>query len=196
VRGAHAPAGRRAAQPEPRDTAEAGREPAADAARYDLGDPVVQVEREALKLAIQRPALCGPAFDAIEPAAFTVPQHAAIRDLIGACGGTGGAGSAQQWVARLRETAPEDAIRAFVTQLAVEPLRVPRADGEPDARYAGAVLARVEELAVSRSIAAVKSRLQRLSPVDGQAVYNRTFGDLVALEQRRRALVERAAGDL
>jgi DNA primase len=99
-------------------------------------------------------------------------------------------------VARLRETAPEDATRAFVTQLAVESLRVPRADGEPDARYADAVLARVEELAVSRSIAAVKSRLQRLSPVDGQAVYNRTFGDLVALEQRRKALVERAAGDL
>jgi DNA primase len=196
VRGAHAPAGRRTAQPEPRDTGQPGREPIAEVARYDLGDPVVQVEREALKLAIQRPALCGPAFDAIEPGAFTVPQHTAVRDLIAADGGTGGAGSAQQWVARLRETAPEDGIRAFVTQLAVEPLRVPRADGEPDARYADAVLARVEELAVSRSIATVKSRLQRLSPVDGQAVYNRTFGDLVALEQRRRALVERAAGDL
>ena len=196
VRGGHAPAGRRAALPEPRGTGQAGRDAGADAARYDRGDPVVQVEREALKLAIQRPALCGPAFDAIDPAAFTVPQHAAVRDLIAACGGTGAAGSAQQWVAGLRETAPQDAVRAFVTQLAVEPLRVPRADGEPDARYADAVLARVEELAVSRSIAAVKSRLQRLSPVDGQAVYNRTFGDLVALEQRRRALVERAAGDL
>ena len=196
MRGTHGPAGRRAAQPGPRATGQGAPEPAAGGARYDLGDPVVQVEREALKLAIQRPALCGPAFDAIDPAAFTVPQHAAVRDLIVACGGTGGAGSAQQWVAQLRETAPEDTIRALVTQLAVEPLRVPRADGEPDARYADAVLARVEELAVSRNIAAVKSRLQRLSPVDGQAVYNRTFGDLVALEQRRRALVERAAGDL
>jgi DNA primase len=196
MRGTHAPAGRRAAQPGPRDNGQAGPEPGGGPARYDLGDPVVQVEREALKLAIQRPALCGPVFDAIDPVAFTVPQHAAVRDLIVACGGTGGAGSAQQWVARLREMAPQDAVRAFVTQLAVEPLRVPRADGEPDARYADAVLARVEELAVSRSIAAVKSRLQRLSPVDGQAIYNRTFGDLVALEQRRRALVERAAGDL
>jgi DNA primase len=196
MRGTRAPAGQRAAQPGPRDNGRPGPEPGGGPARYDPGDPVVQVEREALKLAIQRPALCGPVFDAIDPVAFTVPQHAAVRDLIVASGGTGGAGSAQQWVARLRETAPQDAVRAFVTQLAVEPLRVPRADGEPDARYADAVLARVEELAVSRSIAAVKSRLQRLSPVDGQAVYNRTFGDLVALEQRRRALVERAAGDL
>jgi DNA primase len=163
---------------------------------YDPGDPVIQVEREALKLAIQRPALCGPVFDAIDPAAFTAPRHAAVRDLIAACGGTGGAGNAQQWTARLREAAPEDRARAFVTQLAVEPLRVPRADGEPDARYADAVLARVEELAVSRSIAALKSRLQRLNPVDGQAAYNRTFGDLVALEQRRKALLEKAAGAL
>ena len=163
---------------------------------YDPGDPVIQVEREALKLAIQRPALCGPAFDAIDPAAFTAPRHAAVRDLIAGGGGTARPGNAQGWAARLRQTAPDDAIRAFVTQLAVEPLRVPRADGEPDARYADAVLARVEELAVSRSIATVKSRLQRLNPVDGQAAYNRTFGDLVALEQRRRALLDKAAGAL
>src|SRR5262249_46583595 len=136
----------------------------ADEPRYDPGDPVIQVEREALKLAIQRPALCGPAFDAIDLAVFTAPRHTAVRALIAACGGAGGAGNAQGWAAMLRERAPEDATRAFVTQLAVEPLRVPRADGEPDARYADAVLARVEELAVSRSITSVKSRLQRLNP--------------------------------
>jgi DNA primase len=83
-----------------------------------------------------------------------------------------------------------------VTQLAVEPLRAPRADGEPDARYADAVLARVEELAVSRQIAAIKSRLQRLSPVAEPAEYNRIFGDLVALEGRHRALWERVPGSL
>jgi len=170
--------------------------PAPSEPPYDLGDPVIQVEREALKLAIQRPVLCGPAFDAMGPDAFTAPRHAAVRDLVTACGGTGGAGNAQQWAALLRERAPEDKTRSFVTQLAVEPLRVPRADGEPDARYADAVLARLEELAVSRNIAAVKSRLQRLNPVDGQATYNRTFGDLVALEQRRKALLEKAAGAL
>ena len=170
--------------------------PAPSEPPYDLGDPVIQVEREALKLAIQRPVLCGPAFDAMGPDAFTAPRHATVRDLVAACGGTGGAGNAQQWAALLRERAPEDRARSFVTQLAVEPLRVPRADGEPDARYADAVLARLEELAVSRNIAAVKSRLQRLNPVDGQATYNRTFGDLVALEQRRKALLEKAAGAL
>jgi DNA primase len=164
--------------------------------RYDPGDPVIRVERETLKLAIQRPALCGPGFDAIDPAAFTAAPHSAVRDLIEACGGTRGAGNPQQWAARLREAAPGDAARAFVTELAVEPLRAPRADGEPDPRYADAVLARVEELAVSRSIARLKSRVQRLNPVEDQPEYNRTFGDLVALEQRRRALLEKAAGAL
>ena len=171
--------------------AEAG---AAEAVPYDLADPVIQVEREALKLAVQRPALCGPAFDVLGPAAFTAPPHAAVRELIDACGGARGAASAQEWVARLRDAAPDDQVRGFVTQLAVEALRVPRADGEPDSRYADAVLARVEELAVSRRIAEVKSRLQRLNPVEARADYNRTFGDLVALEQRRKALVEKAAG--
>jgi DNA primase len=162
--------------------------------RYDLGDPVIQVEREALKLAVQRPALCGPAFDVLGPAAFTAEPHTAVRELIDGCGGARGAASVQEWVARLRDAAPDDRVRGFVTRLAVESLRVPRADGEPDTRYADAVLARVEELAVSRRIAAVKSRLQRLNPVDAQSEYNRTFGDLVALEQRRKALVEKAAG--
>jgi DNA primase len=161
---------------------------------YDLADPVIQVEREALKLAVQRPALCGPAFDVLGPAAFTAPPHAAVRELIDNCGGARGAAGVQEWVARLRDAAPDDQIRGFVTRLAVEALRVPRADGEPDTRYADAVLARVEELAVSRRIAEVKSRLQRLNPVDARPEYNRTFGDLVALEQRRKALVEKAAG--
>jgi DNA primase len=166
----------------------------AESVPYDPADPVIQVEREALKLAVQRPALCGPAFDVLGPAAFTAPPHAAVRELIDGCGGARGAASAQEWVARLRDAAPDDQVRGFVTRLAVEALWVPRADGEPDARYADAVLARVEELAVSRRIAEVKSRLQRLNPVDAQPEYNRTFGDLVALEQRRKALVEKAAG--
>jgi len=161
-------------------------------APYDPRDPVVQVEREALKLAVQRPALCGPSFDALGAACFTVPVHAAVYELIAGCGGTSGADGGRQWAERLRTAAPDDHARGFVTQLAVEPLRAPRADGEPDARYADAVLAQVEARAISREIVAIKSRLQRMSPVDKPAEYNRMFGDLMALEGRHRALMERA----
>lgn len=163
---------------------------------YDEGDPIVNVERQALKLAIQRPALCGPVFDELSPAVFSVPAHAAVCELIAATGGVRTVHSAREWSERLRAAAPNDKARGFITRLAVEPLEVPGADGEPDARFAEAVLARVEELSVSRDIARVKSRLQRLNPVDEPAEYNRMFGDLVALEQRRKVLSDRAAGAL
>ena len=163
--------------------------------RYDMRDPVIQLEREALKLAVQRPALCGPAFDAIGAESFSAPVHASVFGLIAQCGGAGSAAGGREWAERLRAAAPDDRARGFVTRLAVEPLRAPRSDGEADDRYADAVLARVEELSVSREIAVIKSRLQRLSPVE-EAGYNRMFGDLVALEQRRKVLSERAAGAL
>jgi len=159
---------------------------------YDLSDPVVQAERQALQLAVQRPALCGPEFDALGADAFTVPEHRAVFALIATCGGTAaGGGSTKQWAARLREQAPNERAQAFVTGLAVEP---PVISWEPDAKYADALLARVGELAVSREITAVKSRLQRMNPVEEQAKYNRMYGDLIALEIRRRALIDRAAG--
>jgi DNA primase len=162
----------------------------------DRHDPIVNVERQALKLAIQRPALCGPAFDELPSTVFTVPAHAAVCELIAESGGVASARSAREWSDRLRAAAPNDNARGFLTGLAVEPLEVPGAAGEPDARFAEAVLARVEELSVSRQIASIKSRLQRLNPVTELTDYNRMFGDLVAFEQRRKVLSERGAGAL
>ncbi len=155
---------------------------------HDQHDPVVSIERQALKLAIQRPALCGPVFDELLPSFFTVPAHAAVCELIAANGGVSSARSAREWSDQLRAAAPNDNARGFVTRLAVEPIEVPGAAQEPDARFADKVLAQVEELAVSRDIASIKSRLQRMNPVS-EPDYNRTFGDLVALEQRRKVLI-------
>ena len=192
------PAGRRGARPEPApaptqrraDDQQAG----ARGAGYDPHDPVINLERQALKLALQRPALLGPAFDGMGPEVFTAPAHRAVRELIADCGGVATAGPAREWIDRLLAAAPNDNARMFLTRLAVESVEAPGADGEPDARFADDVLTRIEELAVSRQIVAVKSRLQRMNPVTGQVEYNRLFGDLVALEQRRKLLLERAAG--
>jgi DNA primase len=168
-----------------------GRGRTQESASYDPADPVVQIEREALKLAVQRPGLCGPEFDALGPEAFTVAAHAAVFRLIAEAGGTGLAGNVREWAALLLEAAPNDRARAFMTRLAVEP---PTLTGEPDARYVDSVLARVGELAVSREIGAVKGKLQRMNPVQQPTQYNQLFGDLVGLEQRRKALLDRAAG--
>jgi len=158
---------------------------------YDRGDPVLRVEREALKLAVQWPAITGPEFDALGATAFSVPAHAAVFGLVAACGGVGTAGRARDWVEALINAAPDDRARSFVTELAVEPLQM---SGEPDEKYADVVLARVGELAVGREIAGIKARLQRMNPEEDQAAYGRTFGELVAREQRRKWLLERAAG--
>jgi DNA primase len=169
--------------------ADPGQPPAARP--YDRSDPAVRVEREALKLAVQWPALTGPEFDTLGAAAFTVPAHAATFGLIAACGGVGTAGRARDWVAALLEAAPDDRARSFVTELAVEQFQVAV---EPDQKYADVVLARVGELAVGRQIGAVKARLQRMNPEEDQAAYGRIFGELVALEQRRKWLLDRATG--
>src|SRR5258707_331156 len=108
--------------------------------RYDMGDPVIQLEREALKLAVQRPALCGPAFDAIGAESFTAPVHASVFGLIAGCGGAGGAAGGREWAERLRAAAPDERARGVVTPLAAEPLPAPRSDREADDRYADAVL--------------------------------------------------------
>jgi DNA primase len=157
---------------------------------YDRHDPVLRVEREALKLAVQWPALIGPEFDTLGAAAFSVPAHAAVFGLIDTCGGVGTAGRARDWVAALLETAPDDRVRAFVTELAAE--QTLQVAGEPDEKYADVVLARVGELAAGRKIAAIKSRLQRMNPEEDQAAYGRMFGELVALEQRKKILLDRA----
>jgi len=158
---------------------------------YDLGDPLVMLERQVLQLAVQRPGLCGPEFDALGVDAFSAPAHQGVFTLIAACGGTAGArGSVREWAARLRDEAPNERAQAFVTALAVEP---PVIAGEPDARYADKLLSRIGEIAVSREIAAIKARIQRMNPLEDQVKYNRLYGDLIGLEQRRRALLDRAA---
>ena len=106
------------------------------------------------------------------------------------------AGPARDWAAQLIGAAPNDRAREFVTRLAVEAIEAPRnptgnrMPGTPRRCWPG-----WRTLAVSRQIAELKSRLQRLNPAESQD-YNRTFGDLVALEQRRKALLDRAAGAL
>jgi DNA primase len=134
---------------------------------------------------VQRPALAGPTFDSLEPAAFTFPPYAAVRDVIAAAGGTGaGGGGGPEWVRRLQEASPDDGVRQLLTALAVEPF--PQDDVE--GRYAAELLGRLQEEAVSRLVAGLRARMQRMNPLADVEAYNRLFGELVALEQHRRML--------
>ena len=59
-------------------------------ARPDPADPTLWPQREALKSALQYPALAGPVFDSLTVESFTHPGYAAVRAAIGAAGGNDG----------------------------------------------------------------------------------------------------------
>ena len=83
----------------------------------------------------------------------------------------------------------DERLRALVSALAVEPLH---SEKEPDDAYVVQHVYRLRELTAMRRIADLKSRLQRTNPVTQAVDYNKMFGELVALEQHRRGLRERA----
>lgn len=157
-------------------------------------DPAVQVEREALKAALQWPAIVGPTFDTVPARAFTVPAFAEVRQVMAEAGGTASGRVGEDWIAAVRERSPDDRVRSHVTALAVE---APRTDDvEDEQRYAVSILARLRELDTTRQITELKSRLQRVNPLEEPDEYNRLFGELLGLEQARRALREQAIGEL
>jgi DNA primase len=167
--------------------------PAADASRPDPRDPTLWPQREALKAALQYPALAGPVFDSLTAESFTHPGYAAVRTAIASAGGTSAALSGAQWIDHVREQSRAAATEGLITELGVETVKV--VDDEKLPRYIGSVLARLQEVWVGRQVAEVKSKLQRMSPVDQADEYHALFGDLVALEAYRRSLLEQASGD-
>jgi len=188
VRGGEAPGEQQSGQP-----ARQQRRQAQPAMRPDPRDPGLIVEREVAKLAVQRPALLGPEFDALDAVVFTAPAYAAVRTAVAKAGGAATAVGGPEWVTKLQEVAETDSVRELVTELAVEALQI---KDESDPRYAGSLVARLEEMALTRQIQELKSRLQRVNPVEAATEYNRLFGELIVLEQRKKGLRERGIGGL
>lgn len=185
----HKPGGRdnRRAAPARNKVTEAG------ARRPDPRDPTLWPQREALKAALQYPALAGPVFDSLTVESFTHPGYAAVRLAIEAAGGTSSGIVGGQWIDTVRERAGAPLTEGLITELGVEGIRVEEEEKLP--RYVGSVLARLQEVWVGRQVAEVKSKLQRMSPVEQGDEYHALFGDLVALEAYRRSLLEQASGD-
>ena len=163
------------------------------AARPDPADPTLWPQREALKSALQYPAVAGPVFDSLTVESFTHPGYAAVRAAVEAAGGMSAGLSGAQWIEAVREHTASPAAASLVNELGVEAINVD--DDEKLPRYIGGVLARLQEVWVGRQIAEVKSKLQRMSPVEQGDEYHALFGDLVAMEAYRRSLLEQASGD-
>jgi DNA primase len=163
------------------------------ALRPDPHDPTLWPQREALKSALQYPALAGPVFDTLTVESFTHPGYAAVCTAILAAGGTATGIGGAEWLDAVRQKAPSPAAGGLINELGVESIRV--TDDEKLPRYIASVLARLQEVWVGRQIAEVKSKLQRMSPVEQGDEYHALFGDLVAMEAYRRSLLQQASGD-
>lgn len=154
-------------------------------------DPVLWPQREALKAALQYPGLAGPLFDSLPAECYTHPAYAALADAVAAAGGCASGKSGVNWVSEVSASLEDEGLRRLTGILAVETLRVSE---EAMPRYVSGVLARLQEVWVSGQIADLKSKVQRMSPSEDPEGYAALFGDLVALEEYRRGLLEQAVG--
>ncbi|MEW2046573.1 DNA primase [Streptomyces sp. NPDC005476] len=168
-----------------------GPQPYESAARPPGGGPALNLrnavyatERELLKLALQRPELVSPAFDAYGIDEFTAAPYAAVRQAIQDAGGAEyGVKDGQEYLVRVREAAPDDAVRAMVTELAVEAIM----RRTVDENYAGEQLVTVRRRAVARRLTDLQSTLTRLGhtdPAQSAAVQN----EMMILTRYDRAL--------
>ncbi|WP_234536849.1 DNA primase [Streptomyces shenzhenensis] len=167
--------------------------PAVSGPALNLRNPVYATERELLKLALQRPELVSPAFDAYGIDEFTAEPYAAVRRTIMEAGGAEyGVQDPQEYLVRVRETAPDDAVRAMVTELAVEAIM----RRTVDENYAGEQLVTVRRRAVDRRIHEIQITLTRLGSGGDPAQLASVQNELWVLQQYGQALREHGAAAL
>jgi DNA primase len=154
-------------------------------------DPRLHLQREALKAALQVPAVAGPSYDELPEQVFVHPVFAAVHRAVQAAGGVCSGREGHAWLEAVLAECSQEA-RPLVTELAVEPLELPKRNTD-EARYVGSVIAGVRLALVEAQVADLKARLQRTNPVEEPEAYHQLFGDLVPLEQYRIALREQAA---
>jgi DNA primase len=150
--------------------------------RPDPHDARLILEREVLKARLQESHLfAGTLWSDIEKGAFTHPAYREMGKTI------------DDNPTLSIENISDEKIRTIFTELSVEPIH---ADGKPTAAYVESIVARLREVTISRSIAELKSSLQRLNPLENEIEYNAAFAQLVALESARRNLHDLALGSL
>lgn len=166
---------------------------AASGPALTLRNPVYATERELLKLALQRPELVAPAFDAYGIDEFTAAPYAAVRQAVMEAGGVEyGVQDPQDYLVRVREAAPDDTVRAMVTELAVEAIM----RRTVDENYAGEQLVWVRRRAVDRRIQEVQGTLIRLGSGGDPAHLAAVQNELWTLQQYGQALREHGAAAL
>jgi DNA primase len=172
--------------------------PAPRMALPDPRDPVAATERRALEAVLQLPDLIPPEFDDLDPDAFTAPAYRAVHAAVRAAGGGaaarrlvagGGPTATVAWVEAVREEAAGP-VEGLITQLAVAPLPEDRPDRLPS--YARGLVMALVEMEITRRIADLRGKLQRMDARVDPEGYRTLAAQLFDEENRRRALRESA----
>ncbi len=152
-------------------------------------DRALVVERDTLKLMLQRPGVFAAAPESwwgVGSADFTHPAYGAVFVALADSDTT----DDRRFSHAVVESLNEEGLKHLVMQLSVEPLPM-----QVSADYARVYCAKLRLLSLLRTIADLKSKLQRTNPVENEQAYNQMFSKMVALEVQRKELLRQSSGD-
>ncbi|MGX7827006.1 DNA primase [Actinokineospora sp. 24-640] len=162
--------------------------------RPDPRDHKLRAQREVIKLALQEPAWAGPMYDSLPSEVFTHPAYDTLHRAVLDAGGTASGLAGAELLEAVTKNCNTQVMRTLASELAVEPMPLPNKNAAAE-RYAAAILAAVQRELVARQIADLKSRLQRVSPIEEPETARELWGDIVAMEEWYKALGKQAAGE-
>lgn len=151
----------------------------------DPRDPALRLERDTMKLLLQRPFLFDTSWNSLTEGEFTHPAYAALFRLLAPVEPT------ETWTTDLVDSAPNQEMAGLLRMLVVEPLL----RDDPDEQYVLEHTDRLHIVALARRIDDLKSRLQRTDAFKDSDDHKAMFAELTAMEMQRRQLLERIRRD-
>ena len=141
------------------------------------------IEKEALKLIFQFPILVSEWVKQINVETFTQSKFRELFEVLDKLE------ISEDILNKLLKDNEDEEFKNLIAALSVEEFKA-----SVDKKYVDSIFARLIELSTSRTIADLKSQLQRLEPDSNSKDHDKLFQDLLELEEYRRALREKAMG--
>ncbi|MBC7309305.1 MAG: DNA primase [Tetrasphaera sp.] len=174
----------------------AGESPRSVLGLPDLRDPVVHAERQLLQVLIQYPGMVDPSvIDEIPVEGFVAPAHRAVFEGLRAAA-YDATRPLTAWIEQLRGTTPL-ILHDYLAELSVAELPTTMDEHQrPERRYVEALLSRVLEISLTRSISDLMVEVRQLDSADaGTPGQSRAlYAELQELQRRLASLRETMAG--
>ena len=174
-----------------------GLAPSATIGAPDLRDPLVHAERQLLQVLIQYPGMVDASGILEIPVdAFVAPAHRAVFEAVRSAVHDPDR-PLTAWLEQIRAAAPV-VVHDYLSELAVAdlPSALDSTTGRPQRRYVEALLSRVHEVALTRSISDLMVRVRQVDTGGAQddAASRELYAELQGLQRRLATLRESMAG--